>query len=289
MRRLVELLKCAKNSWMKDILEQFKPLLKLLALDEEFYSVKEKEFSQILSNETRFLIHPFHKWLPNLLRNVIILDSQAVYDTMRNLFLQGFALKSPDCLNDCRNNYACCHGNYAINPIDYQRIIANNLLDPSLFSCLRNKYKLKLAIDKNQRKYCCALDVSTKKCLIHQYKPPTCCKYPLISNIQTWSEELTAWTGMCAHSDVVWATRVHPAVLKKCRDLWVDSHLLWESEQNVFYRIKEPISSEIRELLSRILSIKQSSWPYKKTIIKRVLLENYSEPSIQKALTLLKK
>ena len=111
MRKLVELLKHAKNTWMREILKIFEPLLEFIALDEEFYNLRETEFIRIQSNEKRFLLHPFHKWFSQLLRNVIILDSQGAYDTIRHLFLHRIALKSPDCLTECRNNYACCHGN----------------------------------------------------------------------------------------------------------------------------------------------------------------------------------
>ena len=220
---------------------------------------------------------------------MVILDSKAVYDTIREIFLHRIAYKSPNCLQ-CPEEHGCCHGNYSLELIDYQRIIAQNLIDPSLIARSGRKYKVRLLKDRNGRQHCGALDISTKKCLIHAFKPPTCCKYPLISNIHNWSQELMAWTGTCAHSDKIWATRVHAAIMNSVRDLWVHSNLLWEDEQDLFYRLKiEPVNVELSEIISRMLALKQCNWPYKNEMMTKILLEDYSETSIQTAFRLIKK
>ncbi len=287
MHKLSELAVASNNTWIKEITGIFEPLLQLIALDEEFFRVKQSEFREIVQNEKPFNVHPFHIWFQNLLKNVIILESQTTYDTIRDLFLHRFPLQAPNCLQ-CPDEHGCCHSTYSIENIDYKRIIANRLIDPLLISRFLSKYKLKLNKDKTGKHYCGAFDVSTKKCIIHQFKPSTCCKYPLISNIQNWSSDLMAWTGNCAHCDTIWATRVHPAIMNICRDLWVKAQLLWESEQNLIYRIKEPIDVEIKEIISRILSIKQCSWPYKMMMMKKILLEDYPEAVIQKAFQMFK-
>jgi len=288
MHKLIELLTDGKKSWINEILIIFKPLLSLLAVDNEFFNLKKVEFEKIIENPKSFLTHPFHIWFQNLLKNVIILDGQAVYDTIRDLFLNRFALQSPNCLA-CPDEHGCCHNTYSIEHIDYKRIIANKLIDPSFISRFRSKYKLKLVKDSNGNKHCAAFDVSTKKCLIHQFKPPTCCKYPLISNVHEWSAERMAWTGNCAHHTEVWVTRVHPAIMNVCRDLWVYAHLLWESEQSLWFRLKKPLDTELKEILSRILALKQCNWIYKNAMLKKILLEDYSESVVITALRLMKK
>ncbi|MHA1267220.1 MAG: YkgJ family cysteine cluster protein [Candidatus Helarchaeota archaeon] len=245
-----------------------------------------------MERDNKFPLHPFHRWIPYLLKNVIILNSQAVYDTIRTLFTTRIALQAPNCLFDCSDNYACCHGNYLINAIDYHRILAHDLIPPTYFTKKGNEYRLKLVKEKNKRTHCIALDVKTKRCLIQDFKPPTCCKYPLISNIHHWSAELCAWTGNCAHSTKLWATRVHPAIMNSLRDLWIRAQVLWEKEQEVFMKIKGKLkvdqNPELFELISHILSIRQSNWGYSSKYLKSFLLKSYPRSSIDYAFKLLK-
>lgn len=288
MHKLFDTFTRIENPRIKELIDIFEPLLNLLALDEEFFTLKQKEFAEIIISPKKFQVHPFHNWFQNLLKNVIIMDSQAVFDAIRDLFLNRIAIQSPNCL-ECPDEHGCCHSTYKIDLIDYNRVIAHNLVHPSLFSRSRNKHKIKLIKDEKGINHCGAFDKSSRKCLIHQFKPPTCCKYPLISNIRDWSDELMAWTGSCAHNEKVWATRVHPAIMNACRNLWVDAQLLWESEQKLFHRLKEQINIEMKEILSFILAIKQVNWPYKTVIAKKILLETYSESAIQRAFQIIKK
>ncbi len=282
MRKLIEIVKRADNTLINEVLEIFTPLLNLLALDNELFHFKQTEFEEIIESKKQFLHHPFHLWFKNLLKSVIILDSQAVYDMIRNLFLDRFALRSPNCLM-CSDEYGCCHSTYSLEQIDYERIITKNLVDSSFISRFRNKNKLRVLKDGKNRKYCAAFEISSKKCMIHPFKPPTCCKYPLISNIHNWSEELEAWTGTCAHAEELWITRVHPAIMNNCRDLWIYAQLLWDSEQKFFYRLKDPVESEILEIIRHILAMKQCKWLRNPFIIKKLLHENYSVLNIQLA------
>ena len=288
MRKLVELNADPNISWIKEIQNTFEPLLNLLALDNELFILKQNEFSNILKSEKPFLTHPFHLWFRNLLKEGIILDSVATNDTVRNLFLNRIALQAPDCLQ-CSDEHGCCHGTYSIEPIDYDRIIANRLIDSTIISRFLRKYKVKLIKDQNRQIHCGAFDISSKKCLIHQYKPPTCCKYPLISDVHKWSSELMAWTGNCAHRTEPWVTRVHPAIMNVLREIWVSAQFLYETEQNVFYRLKTQQKSEIKVIISRILALTQCSKLFKPIMIKKILSEDYSEGSIQEALQMMKK
>jgi Fe-S-cluster containining protein len=283
MRRLIEFLAITThNHWIYEILKIFEPVLTFLGLDEGFFVLKQNEFLEIVNSEKQFLVHPFHIWFHNLLKKVIILNSQAVYDSIRDMFLNHFAIRSPNCLQ-CPEEHGCCHGNYSIELIDYRRIISMELIDPSIISRFHSKYKIKLIKDENGNRFCGAFDRSSKKCLIHQFKPQTCCKYPLVCDVHNWSYELLAWTGTCAHSDIQWATRVHPAIMNSTRDLWVHSNLLWETEQEISNHLKKPLEDEIKQIILRILAIKQYALPYKAGIIKKILLEDFSEAAIQKA------
>jgi len=288
MRKLLELMAENNIPWIKAIQKIFEPLLNLLALDNEAFSLKQNEWVSLQRSAKPFLTHPFHIWFRDLLKGGIQLDSLATYDTIRDLFLNGIALQAPNCLQ-CPDEHGCCHGTYNIEPIDYERIMAKKFVDPSNISRFRNKYKVKLVKDQNRQIYCGAFDISTKNCLIHQFKPPTCCKYPLISNIHYWSSEMMAWTGTCAHTDKIWATRVHPAIMNILREIWVAAQFLWEKEQNIFYRLKTEQNPELKEIISRILALSQSARPCKMIIIKKILAENYPESSIQEALGLMKR
>lgn len=288
MRRITELMgNINSNHWILEILRIFDPLLKFLGLDENLFGSKQDEFLKILDLDKQFLVHPFHMWFHKLLKKVIILDSEAVYDTIRDIFLNHLTTQSPNCLL-CPEEHGCCHGNYSVEVIDYKRIITKELIDSSLITRFRSKYKIRLIKDEKGNRYCGAFDISTKKCLVHQFKPQTCCKYPLITDVHNWSYELIAWTGPCAHSNKIWATRVHPAIMNSTRDLWVDSNYLWKAERNISYRINNQITDEINEIILRILAIKRYSWPYKREITKQILLEDYSESSIQKAFQIVK-
>ncbi len=288
MRKLLELMAENNIPWITAIQKIFEPLLNLLALDNEAFSLKQNEWMSLQRSAKPFLTHPFHIWFRDLLKGGIQLDSLATYDTIRDLFLNGIALQAPNCLQ-CPDEHGCCHGTYSIEPIDYERMIAKKLVDPSDISRFRNKYKVKLVKDQNRQIHCGAFDISTKNCLIHQFKPPTCCKYPLISNIHNWSSEMMAWTGTCAHTDKIWATRVHPAIMNILREIWVAAQFLWEKEQNIFYRLKTEQNPELKKIISRILALSQSARPYKMIIIKKILAENYPESSIQEALKLMKR
>ncbi len=288
MRKLAHIFTNVENRYIKEILDLFNPLLKLLALDNEFYLLKKDEFSTLIQKKKPFQYHPFHLWFKRLLKNAVILDSLQVYDCVRYLFLNHFAIASPDCL-ECPDKYGCCHRTYTIEIIDYERIIAKKLINHTLLSHTRNRTKLRLHKDRNGQKYCSAFDLSTKKCLIHPFKPPTCSKYPLISNIHNWSNDLMAWTGKCAHSKELWVTRVHPAVMNSCRDLMMHAQLLWESERALLNHIATPLDCKMKEILSRTLALKQLKMPYKDLIIKKILLEDYSESTVLRAIQLTKK
>jgi Fe-S-cluster containining protein len=287
MRKLIELMAECNLPWIKEIQQIFEPLLNLLALDNESFSLKQNEFLSLQKSAKSFLRHPFHHWFRNLLKEAVIIDSLATYDTIRDLFLNRIALQAPNCL-ECPDEHGCCHGTYSIEPIDYDRIIANKLIDPSNLTQFYNKYKAKLVKDQNQQQYCSAFDISTKRCLIHQFKPPTCCKYPLITNIHEWSSEMMAWTGTCAHTDKIWATRVHPAVMNLLRELAVAAQFLWEKEQNIFYRLKNQQNPEIKGIISRILALNHANNSDKSMIIEKILMEDYPESSIQQTFKLMK-
>ena len=288
MRKLVELMADTYLSWIKEIRNIFDPLLNHLVFDNELFNLKQNEFRNIQASEKPFLTHPFHIWFRELLKEGVILDSLATYDNIRDLFLNRIAFQAPDCLQ-CAAEHGCCHGTYSIEPIDYERIVAHRLIDQAMISRFFSKYKIKLIKDQSRQIHCGAFEISSKKCLIHQYKPPTCCKYPLITDIHKWSAEMMAWTGNCAHSNEIWATRVHPAIMNgSLREIWVNAHFLWEKEQNIFYRLKIQEKSEMKDIIARILALKQRGKLYKPILIKKVLTEDYSEASIQEAFQIMK-
>jgi len=287
MRKLIDLMAECNLPWIKEIQKIFEPLLNLLAFDNESFSLKQNEFLSLQQSAKSFLTHPFHLWFRNLLKEAIILDSLAAYDAIRDLFLNRIALQAPNCL-ECPDEHGCCHGTYSIEPVDYDRIIAKKLIDPSNLSQVRNKYKVKLVKDQNRQLYCGAFDISTRKCLIHQFKPPTCCKYPLISNIHEWSGEMMAWTGTCAHTDKIWATRVHPAIMNILREIAVAAQFLWEKEQEIFDKLRNQQNPEIKGIISRILAFRHSIGSDRMIMVKKILLEDYPESSIQQAFELMK-
>lgn len=287
MRKLIELNADTNIPWIKEIQNTFEPLLNLLGLDNELFVAKQNGFLNLLECEKAFLTHPFHLWLRDLLKEGIILDSLATYDTIRNLFLNRIALQAPNCLQ-CSDEHGCCHGTYSIEPIDYDRIIADKSIDPACLSRFFRKYKVKFIKDQNRLIHCGAFDFSTKKCLIQRYKPPTCCKYPLISDVHKWSSELMAWTGKCAHSDELWVTRIHPAIMDVLREIWISAQFLYEMEQNTFYRLKTQQNPEIRAIISRILALKQRSKLFKPIMIKKIISEDFSEGCLQEALQMMK-
>jgi hypothetical protein len=85
------------------------------------------------------------------------------------------------------------------------------------------------------------------------------------------------------------AGNVMLTALKKAEDGngWIIR--LYETEQNVFYRLKTQQKPEIKAIISRILALKQRSKLFKPIMIKKILSEDYSEDSIQETLEIMKR
>jgi len=273
-------------NFLIDIFSNIIPFLKLL--DEDYIDFKTK-FEATLTVQKKFPYHPLHSLFEDLLLKSVITDAVKVYDGIRDVFLYKISLFSPDCLASCPDEHGCCHSSYSTNKLDYLRIQAENLLDPSHFIVKKDSYKLKIKV-QNGVKICSALELPSKRCLIHKYKPSTCCKYPLVINTR-WDDELACWVNKCAHSIEAksWGTKVSPLIIEALRTLWVKSYLMWEAEYDIKKNYPDLFENEeLYKILKDILSIRKCLYIINREETLALLEKNYKRADILKVFNIVK-
>ncbi|TFF97922.1 MAG: YkgJ family cysteine cluster protein [Promethearchaeota archaeon] len=256
---ILDLLKGTEFEYLITVFSDLTSFLKLLDGD-KYYEKYKNKIRRLLNKSKGFKNHPIHHIFKEIFSNSIIIDSIKVNDVIRETFLYKIPLFSPNCIDECPDTHGCCHSNYIVSELDYIRIIKEDLLDPSCFSKKRNKYKLKTK-RRDGVITCIALDDGSRNCLIHKYKPSTCCKYPIINSIDKWDKKLTSWVGGCAHypGKKSWGTKVAPIVINSLRTLWIKALLIWEDEYKVLQNNKEFENDEkLKEILSYVLGLRKS-------------------------------
>ncbi|MHA1301012.1 MAG: YkgJ family cysteine cluster protein [Candidatus Helarchaeota archaeon] len=276
------------NEFIK-IFEIFEPILEQLKIPNYEYDLQKKnliKYNRYSYQEIPLkMIYRFHTLFKKLIVNAFIENSLKVHDLIREAFLNRIANESPDCLFECRDIHGCCHGNYSVDLIDYKRIILEDLLPANNFIYKNCRYRIKLK-EVNGENICSAFDMRTKYCLIHKYKPPTCCKYPLISNTFIWNKEKQQWLGNCAHGGI-WATFVSPVILQGLNKLWVKSTILWEREQEFISKFTNKMDSEKIYLGKKLLAINMNHIQKQNSIL-NLLSEEFSKEKILQIMNLMK-
>lgn len=271
------------------IFEIFELILDYLALPDlefEFQKANLEKFNDYTEKELNLKrILKFQNLFKNILVKSFIQDSMTLHDLIREAFLNRIAKKSPDCLTDCRDFHGCCHGNYSVELIDYNRIISERIFPFENFYNKKGKYRLKLK-EINNEQFCIAFDFDTKCCLIHKYKPPTCSKYPLITNVFTWNKEQKLWIGHCAHGGN-WTTYVSSIILQVLSNLWIKTILLWDREQEFLSRYKSKLNVNRINIGKKVLTI-NSNKIYNRQSIFNLLSEDFSKNDIISVFSLLK-
>ncbi|MFX1451787.1 MAG: hypothetical protein ACFFCM_13140 [Promethearchaeota archaeon] len=271
------------------IFEIFEPLLAHLVLPDLEYGLQKiqlEKFNDYSNKElTLKQILKFQEFFKNLLLNSITQDALKVHDLIREAFLNKIAIKSPNCLTECHDFHGCCHGFYSVELMDYNRIIFEKLLPQENFDYKYKKYRLKLK-KLNNETFCSAFDFKTKYCLIHKYKPPTCSKYPLITNVFTWNKEQKQWIGKCAHGGN-WTTYVSPIFLHGFSKLWIKTILLWEREQEFLSKFKSKLNNNKLAIGKIILAIKNNKI-YNRQMVINLLSEDYTKNDILELLNLIR-
>ncbi|MHA1381138.1 MAG: YkgJ family cysteine cluster protein [Candidatus Helarchaeota archaeon] len=288
MQVIARLKNILDNYEFKKIFKIFEPILMELFLPNIDFEIQKQQLENfnIISEEDLTLkkIISFQSYFKKLLTVSYINNPLKIHDLIRDSFLNRIAFRSPNCIKDCRDIHGCCHGNYSIDLIDYIRIIDEGLLTSDYFTYKNFRYRIKLK-RVNKENVCSAFDMDEKICLIHKYKPPTCCKYPLISNTFIWNNDEKSWIGNCAHGGI-WATHVSPIVLQSLNKLWVKSILLWNKEQDFFKKYNLKLSKNKLNLGKKILTIKSNNIYRRNTII-NLLSDEFSKKDIKEILNLL--
>ncbi|MFX0133783.1 MAG: YkgJ family cysteine cluster protein [Candidatus Hodarchaeota archaeon] len=271
------------------IFEIFKSILNHLALPDLDFEL-QKEYLEKFNNYTEQeltlnRILRFQYLFKNLLNKSFIQDSLKVHDLVREAFLNKIAIRSPNCLTECRDFHGCCHGNYSVELIDYNRIISERLFPLENFSYKNGKYRLKLRRIGNDP-FCSAFDYKTKCCLIHKYKPPTCSKYPLITNVFNWNKEKKQWVGHCAHGGT-WTTYVSPVILQGLSKLWIKTILLWEREQDFLSKFESKLNINKIKIGKKLLTVRSNKIYNLQSIIS-LLSEEFSKKEIIQVFNLFK-
>ncbi len=289
MQKVINLKYFIKNHYFIKIFEIFELILNQLVipdLDFEFQKANLEKFNEFTNQELNLnKILKFQNYLKDLFSKSFIHDSIKLYDLIRGAFLNRIAKKSPDCLTECRDFHGCCHGNYSVELIDYNRIISERIFPFENFYKKNGKYKLKLK-EINDEKFCIAFDFDKKCCLIHKYKPPTCSKYPLITNVFTWNKEQKLWIGHCAHGGN-WTTYVSPIILQGLSKLWIKTILLWEREQEFLSKYESKLNVNGINIGKKILTI-NSNKIYNRQSILNLLSDDFSINDIISVFNLLK-
>ncbi|MHC1592073.1 MAG: YkgJ family cysteine cluster protein [Candidatus Helarchaeales archaeon] len=220
MKSAKELTIHLRNPSFRAIADILEPVLELLELEETRCEIFSKRLLLLDRNSpkkpkfAKFV--RFQGIISEILARAKITNDLKLHDATRKVFLTRIPIRSTNCLTECRSIHGCCHGQYTVELIDYERIISKNLLSRDDFMKFRNKYKLKL-VGKDDA-HCIAFNASDKTCKIHEYKPVTCTKYPIMPCVFKATPHLT-WSGKCAHGGT-WETQISPILLKSLDDLW---------------------------------------------------------------------
>ncbi|MBD3229433.1 MAG: hypothetical protein GF329_14710 [Candidatus Lokiarchaeota archaeon] len=286
MKPVSHLLNILENTKFDFLLEIFLDIIKHLKILNYDYRIENwyNRIGAALDDKSGFKNHPMHLIFKSILLKSIITNSITVNDLIRKSFLYKIPLFSPSCLEQCPDEHGCCHSSYSIHKLDYLRIIEENLLDRSHFEVKNNKIKLKTK-RVNKVITCIALDSESRTCMIHKYKPSTCCKYPVINSVNKYDKNLKCWVGKCAHypKDKSWGTKVSPIVLEALRILWIKSQLIWEEEykiinQNQIFNHDE----SLRRILRYIVGFRKSRYIVGKDKILKYLRIDFDEDQILK-------
>ena len=274
--------------FLLDIFSDLIPFLVILDEDVEKEDWKSK-LSKSINASFGYKKHPIHSIFKDILLKSIIIDSIKLNDAIREAFLYKITLFSPNCIDECPDEHGCCHSSYSINKLDYNRIIEENLIDPNSFIIKNEKIKLRT---KRVGKIitCIALDLQTRGCLIHKYKPSTCTKYPIINSVNRWDPKMNCWVGKCAHfpGKKSWGTKVSPIIVEALRTLWIKAQLIWESKQNIIKNF-ETLSAnhKMNKILNYILALRKSRYIVGKDKTFRILKKKFAEEDVLKIYNIL--